>query len=120
SPSRFLPKPTLKSSSLPAIPRRRRPPPPSGCSGDTLPSFPASISSPNRLPQPFLPRNRFASFRSPGHFRAQFPSTLRMATSSRPAKRPRQTIDLHALRPSPVPEDVQERCFNFSEPRFIN
>ncbi|CAN0886309.1 hypothetical protein LINGRAHAP2_LOCUS15333, partial [Linum grandiflorum] len=43
-----------------------------------------------------------------------------MATSSRAPKRPRQTIDLHALRPSPVPEDVQERCFNFSDPRSIN
>ncbi|CAN0920853.1 hypothetical protein LINGRAHAP2_LOCUS32297, partial [Linum grandiflorum] len=79
-----------------------------------------SISSPTRLPQPFYPETVFVSFRSPGHFRAQFPSTLRMATSSRPAKRPRQTIDLHALRPSPVPEEIQERCFNFSEPRFIN
>ncbi|CAN0862522.1 hypothetical protein LINGRAHAP2_LOCUS8489, partial [Linum grandiflorum] len=68
----------------------------------------------------FYPETVFASFRSPGHFRAQFPSTLRMATSSRPAKRPRQTIDLHSLRPAPVPEEIQQRCFNFTEPRFIN
>ncbi|CAN0919102.1 hypothetical protein LINGRAHAP2_LOCUS31261, partial [Linum grandiflorum] len=60
--------------------------------------FRPQIVFPNR----FYPETVFASFRSPGHFRAQFPSTLRMATSSRPAKRPRQTIDLHALRPSPV------------------
>ncbi|CAN0905590.1 hypothetical protein LINGRAHAP2_LOCUS23766, partial [Linum grandiflorum] len=51
-------------------------------------------------PTVFAPKTVFASFRSPGRFRAQFPSTIRMATSSRPAKRPRQTIDLHALRPA--------------------
>ncbi|CAN0919949.1 hypothetical protein LINGRAPRIM_LOCUS2801, partial [Linum grandiflorum] len=65
------------------------------------------------LPNRFAPKTDFASFRSPGRFRAQFPSTIRMATSSRPAKRPRQTIDLHTLRPAPVPEDIQQRCFNF-------
>ncbi|CAN0837284.1 hypothetical protein LINGRAHAP2_LOCUS1761 [Linum grandiflorum] len=43
-----------------------------------------------------------------------------MASSSRPAKRPRQAIDLHALRPAPVPEAIQQRCFNFSDPRSIN
>ncbi|CAN1220635.1 hypothetical protein LINGRAPRIM_LOCUS13, partial [Linum grandiflorum] len=43
-----------------------------------------------------------------------------MASSSRAPKRPRQTIDLHSLRPAPVPEEIQQRCFNFSEPRFIN
>ncbi|CAN0883725.1 hypothetical protein LINGRAHAP2_LOCUS14620, partial [Linum grandiflorum] len=43
-----------------------------------------------------------------------------MASSSRPPKRPRQTIDLHALRPAPIPEDIQLRCFNFSEARSIN
>ncbi|CAN0866596.1 hypothetical protein LINGRAHAP2_LOCUS9316, partial [Linum grandiflorum] len=37
----------------------------------------------------FYPETVFASFRSPGHFRAQFPSTLRMASSSRAPKRPR-------------------------------
>ncbi|CAN0860222.1 hypothetical protein LINGRAHAP2_LOCUS7888, partial [Linum grandiflorum] len=41
-----------------------------------------------------------------------------MATTSRPPKRPRQTIDLHTLRSAPVPEDIQLQCFNFSEARF--
>ncbi|CAN0899302.1 hypothetical protein LINGRAHAP2_LOCUS20204, partial [Linum grandiflorum] len=48
--------------------------------------FRPQIVFPNR----FYPETVFASFRSPGHFRAQFPSTIRMATSSRAPKRPRQ------------------------------
>ncbi|CAN0904659.1 hypothetical protein LINGRAHAP2_LOCUS23223, partial [Linum grandiflorum] len=43
-----------------------------------------------------------------------------MASTSRAPNRSRQTIDLHTLRPAPVPEEIQQQCFNFSDTRFIN